>query len=81
MLHPTPLWEREDLRAEQVVAEFQREARMVRKAVTGDLTKVSCVSLYKKAMDLLCTVFLAQQAESRSQGTCNASTMQVPSIS
>ena len=40
MLHPSPLWEREDLRAEQVVAEFQREARMVRKAVTGDLTKV-----------------------------------------
>ena len=44
MLHPTPLWERDDLRAEQVVAEFQREARMVRKAVTGDLTKVSCLS-------------------------------------
>ena len=41
LLHPLPLWERADLKEADLIAEFQREARVVRKAVSGDLTKVS----------------------------------------
>ena len=40
LLHRLPLWDREDLENADLIAEFQREARVVRKAVTGDLTKV-----------------------------------------
>lgn len=36
-----PLWERPDLAPGALVGEFQRECRVVRKGVDGDLHKVS----------------------------------------
>lgn len=38
-LNPTPLYKRSDLNDDELVAEFQREARVVRKGVSGDLIK------------------------------------------
>lgn len=35
-----PLWRREDLTEQQLIVEYQREARKVRKAVTGNIVKV-----------------------------------------
>ena len=40
LLNSMPLWKREDLKDLDLIAEFQREARVLRRAVTGDLTKV-----------------------------------------
>ena len=57
VLHPLPLWERHDLPADLIVPEFQREARVVRKAVTGDLTKVfllASVYTYGWSLSLFC---------------------------
>lgn len=40
-LNKTPLWERDDLASpEELIREFQRECRLVRKGVDGDLVKV-----------------------------------------
>ena len=35
-----PVWRRQDLNDSQLIAEFQREARVIRKGVSGDLIKV-----------------------------------------
>ena len=39
-LHKVPLWNREDLDDACLVGEFQRECRVMRKGVNGDLIKV-----------------------------------------
>jgi hypothetical protein len=39
-LHPTPLWARSQLADSQLVQEFRRECRVVRKGMDGDLVKV-----------------------------------------
>lgn len=39
-LRREPLWERGDLGPEALISEFQRECRIVRKGVDGDLCKV-----------------------------------------
>jgi hypothetical protein len=39
-LHGTPLWRRPGLSDAALVAEFRREARVVRKGMDGDLIKV-----------------------------------------
>ncbi len=38
--HHVPLWKRSDLSPEQLITEFRRECRVVRKAMEGDLVKV-----------------------------------------
>ena len=39
-LNGRPLWERSDLKASQLVNEFQRECHVVRRSIDGDLVKV-----------------------------------------
>ena len=39
-LSAIPLWDRDDLDASDLILEFQRECRVIRKGIDGDLLKV-----------------------------------------
>jgi hypothetical protein len=48
-LDPVGLWLRTDLRDDELIQEFRRECRIVRKGMEGDLVKVSSAASCQRA--------------------------------
>lgn len=57
-LSGTPLWSREGLDGDELISEFQKECRIIRRGLEGDLTKVGLGSLFWRGRLAKCKLAL-----------------------